>query len=58
MPEQPESQNPCGKLVLVDAYSLLFRAYFSSRYLSTSDDRPTGALFGLGLHLLKSLLHS
>ena len=35
------------KLVLIDAYSLLFRAYFSSRALSTSDGRPTGALFGL-----------
>ncbi len=35
------------KLVLIDAYSLLFRAFFSSRALSTSDGRPTGALYGL-----------
>lgn len=34
------------KLVLVDAYSLLFRAFFAGRYLSTKDGRPTGALFG------------
>ncbi len=34
------------KLVLVDAYSLLFRAFFAGRPLTTTDNRPTGALFG------------
>src|SRR5438477_1300320 len=34
------------RLVLIDGYSLLFRAFFAGRYLSTSDGRPTGALFG------------
>ncbi len=37
---------PAKKLVLVDAYSLLFRAFFASRPLTTKDGRPTGALFG------------
>jgi DNA polymerase-1 len=34
------------KLIVVDGYSLLYRAFFGSRYLSTSDGRPTNALFG------------
>ncbi len=45
------------KLVLVDAYSLLFRAFFSGRYLSTTDNRPTGALFGFS-NMLFSLLNN
>ena len=46
---------PPKKLVLVDAYSLLFRAHFAGRYLSTTDNRPTGALFGFS-NMLFSLL--
>ncbi|HZH97455.1 MAG TPA: hypothetical protein VEX38_00670, partial [Fimbriimonadaceae bacterium] len=34
------------RLVILDGYSLLFRAFFATRYLSTSDGRPTNALFG------------
>ncbi len=34
------------RLVVIDGYSLLFRAFFATRYLSTSDGRPTNALFG------------
>lgn len=34
------------KLVVIDGYSLLFRAFFGTRYLSTTDGRPTNALFG------------
>ncbi len=49
----PETQPK--KLVLVDAYSLLFRAYFGGRFLSTSDGRPTGALFGFA-NMLFSIL--
>lgn len=45
------------KLVLVDAYSLLFRAFFAGRYLSTSDNRPTGALFGFS-NMLFSILNN
>lgn len=37
---------PNKKLVIIDGYSLLFRAFFGTRYLSTSDGRPTNALFG------------
>ncbi|MBX7135944.1 MAG: DNA polymerase I [Fimbriimonadaceae bacterium] len=33
------------KLVLIDGYSLLYRAFFATRMLSTSDGRPTNALF-------------
>lgn len=45
------------KLVLVDAYSLLYRAFFGGRYLSTSDNQPTGAVFGF-TNMLFSLLNS
>jgi DNA polymerase I len=34
------------RLVIIDGYSLLFRAFFATRYLSTSDGKPTNALFG------------
>ncbi len=34
------------RLVIIDGYSLLFRAFFATRFLSTSDGRPTNALYG------------
>ncbi len=34
------------RLVIIDGYSLLFRAFYGTRFLSTSDGRPTNALFG------------
>jgi len=37
---------PDKRLVIVDGFSLLFRAFFGTRYLSTADGRPTNALFG------------
>lgn len=37
---------PQKRLVVIDGYSLLFRAFFGTKYLSTSDGRPTNALFG------------
>lgn len=43
------------KLVLVDAYSLLFRAHFSNPYLTAPDGSPTGALFGFSNMLLSIL---
>ena len=43
------------KLILVDAYSLLFRAHFANPYLSSMDGRPTGALFGFSNMLLSIL---
>lgn len=33
-------------LVILDGYSLLYRAFYATRYLSTSDGRPTNALYG------------
>lgn len=46
---------PTQKLVLVDAYSLLFRAFFAGRALSTTDNRPTGALYGFASMLFALL---
>lgn len=34
------------RLILVDGYSLLYRAFYSTRMLSTTDGRPTNALYG------------
>jgi DNA polymerase-1 len=34
------------RLVILDGYSLLYRAFFATRYMSTSDGRPTNALYG------------
>lgn len=34
------------RLLIIDGYSLLFRAFYGTRYLSTSDGRPTNALYG------------
>ena len=43
------------KLLLIDGYSLLFRAYFSSPPLTTKDGEPTGALFGFLKMVLRLL---
>lgn len=43
-------------LVLIDGYSLLFRAFYGTRFLSTSSGRPTNALYGftqMVFHLLE-----
>ncbi len=34
------------KIFILDAYSLLYRAYYATRYLSTSSGIPTNALYG------------
>jgi DNA polymerase-1 len=34
------------RLVIIDGYALLYRAFFATRYLSTSDGKPTNALYG------------
>lgn len=34
------------RLVIIDGYSLLFRAFYATRFMSTADGRPTNALFG------------
>src|SRR5437899_1073096 len=44
------------KLVIVDGYSLLFRAFFApGPYLSTADGLPTGAVFGFTNSLMMVL---
>jgi DNA polymerase-1 len=41
--------------VLVDGYSLLFRAFHSMGDMKASDGTPTGALFGLAAMLIKAI---
>ena len=41
------------RLMIVDGYSLLFRAFYSTRYLSTAAGKPTNALFGFTSMLFK-----
>lgn len=48
---------PEKRLAIIDGYSLLFRAFFATRYLSTADGRPTNALFGF-TSMLFNLLES
>ena len=43
------------KLLLIDCYSLLFRAFFSSPPFSTAAGEPTGALYGFA-RMVTSLL--
>jgi len=43
------------KLIAIDGNSLLYRAFFAVRYLSTSDGLPTNAVYGLTTMLLKVL---
>ena len=37
---------PEKRLVIIDGYALLYRAFFATRYMSTTDGRPTNALYG------------
>lgn len=43
MTEQPRH---APKLVLIDGHSLLYRAFYATRPLSTTDGRPTNAIYG------------
>ena len=43
------------RIVLVDAYSLLYRSFYAIQYLNTSDGRPTNALYGF-IHLLFNII--
>ena len=43
------------RLVAIDGNSLLYRAFFAVRYLSTSDGTPTNAVYGLTTMLLRVL---
>ena len=42
-------------LVILDGYSLLYRAFFATRYMSTSDGQPTNAVYGFMGMLLQVL---
>ncbi|MDH7601602.1 MAG: DNA polymerase I [Armatimonadota bacterium] len=44
-----------GKLIAIDGNSLLYRAFYAVRYLSTSEGIPTNAVYGLTTMLLKVL---
>jgi DNA polymerase-1 len=48
---------PDKRLVIIDGYSLLFRAFYGTRFLSTTDGRPTNALYGF-LSMLFLLLEN
>ncbi|MDF2439214.1 MAG: polymerase [Abditibacteriota bacterium] len=43
------------KLLLIDGYSLLYRAFFSSPPLTTKEGQPTGALYGFSKMVLRLL---
>ncbi len=43
------------KLIAIDGNSLLYRAFYAVRYLSTSEGIPTNAVYGLTTMLLKVL---
>lgn len=49
------SKIPADPFVLVDGSSYLFRAYHALPPLTTSDNRPTGAIFGV-INMLRKLL--
>jgi DNA polymerase-1 len=45
------------KLIIIDGHSLLFRGFFATRMLTTSDGRPTNAVYSF-TNMLLSLLES
>jgi len=52
--EKPEVKHS-PVFLLVDGYSLLFRAYYSMGPMNGPDGTPTGALFGLALMLIRAI---
>jgi DNA polymerase-1 len=55
MPTQEQLTDARPVFVVVDGYSLLFRAFFATPNLRTSDGRPTNALYGFANMMLKLL---
>lgn len=47
--------SPGRKLVLIDANGLVYRAFFALPYFTTTDGRPTNAVYGFTTMLLKVL---
>jgi len=52
-PPNPQRLTPHSKLFLIDGHSLIYRAYFAIRGLSTSQGLPTNAIYGFTNMLLK-----
>ncbi|MDO8683760.1 MAG: DNA polymerase I [Armatimonadota bacterium] len=50
-----ESQSDRRKLVVIDGNSLVYRAFFAMRHLSTSEGQPTNAVYGFTMMLLHIL---
>jgi len=46
---------PSRKLILIDAHGLVYRAFFALPYFTTTDGRPTNAVYGFTTMLLKVL---
>jgi DNA polymerase-1 len=44
-----------SKLLIIDTYGLIFRAYYAYPALTTSDGTPSGAIYGFITMLLKSI---
>lgn len=53
MKETGESRK--HKLVVIDGNSLLYRAFFAMRHLSTTEGQPTNAVYGFTMMLLRLL---
>ena len=51
--KKPEKKTPKKRLILLDAHAIIHRSYHALPDFSASDGRPTGALYGLSLMLLK-----
>jgi DNA polymerase-1 len=52
MPSEADRERP---ILLIDAFSLLYRAFFALPPMSTTEGIPTGALYGFSALLLKLL---
>ncbi len=49
------AESPGRKIVLIDANGLVYRAFFALPYFTTTDGRPTNAIYGFTTMLLKVL---
>jgi DNA polymerase I len=53
-PATKDALNPAGEILLIDGYSLAFRAFFAlPESISRSDGMPTNALYGLAAMTIK-----
>lgn len=54
-PQDGGNRSPAGKVVLIDGYSLVFRAFFALPPLHSPEGEPTNAVYGFLNMLLKLL---